>query len=141
MVYWDYCFKVIVYLINWFPFKTLNLKSPFKLLYQTKPNYIHFRVFGCLSFTYMRLFNSNKLELRSLPYIFLRYATAIKDFGALNLYQEEYMLAYISFNETVFPFLTHVANTDVQPGNVILRIIRILMVSFFFLLYKYNIGH
>lgn len=41
MVYGNYCFKTIVYLINRLPSKTLKLKSPFELLCQTKQDYIY----------------------------------------------------------------------------------------------------
>ena len=44
--YWTYAFSTATYLINRLPSPTLHNKSPYQLLYHSKPNYTFLRVFG-----------------------------------------------------------------------------------------------
>lgn len=48
--YWGHCVKAAIYLINKIPTAVLHGKSPYEMLYGTKPQLNHLKVFGCLCF-------------------------------------------------------------------------------------------
>ena len=72
--YWSYAFTTAAYLINRLPSPTLQNKSPYQIIYKTKPNYNFLKVFGCLCWPNLRPYTKNKLEPRSTPCIFLGYS-------------------------------------------------------------------
>lgn len=74
-----------VYLISRLPTHLLHHKSPFELLFKITSQYTHLRKFGCQCFPYLKLYNSYKLELRSLPCVLLVYAYQHKGFWCLDL--------------------------------------------------------
>ncbi|GJY24736.1 ribonuclease H-like domain-containing protein [Tanacetum coccineum] len=62
---WNECVLTVVYLINKLPSSVLNGKSPFEMIYGTKPKLSHIRSFGCLCYLTV-LNNSDKFS--SSPY-------------------------------------------------------------------------
>ena len=51
--YWSYSFAAAVYLINRMTTPVLANSSPFQVLFQTPPNYIKLRTFGCLCYPWI----------------------------------------------------------------------------------------
>ena len=58
---WTHAFSSAAYIINRVPTKLLDNKSPYELLFSTRPNYANFRVFGCCVYPYLRDYSSHKL--------------------------------------------------------------------------------
>nr|GEU68497.1 putative zinc finger, CCHC-type [Tanacetum cinerariifolium] len=52
--FWTYAFSSTTYIINRLPSKILSNKSPYEMLFHTKPTYANFKVFGCLVYPYLR---------------------------------------------------------------------------------------
>ena len=50
LTFWTYAFAIVIYLINRMPTPTLHLSYPFDKLFESPPNYIKLRVFGCLCY-------------------------------------------------------------------------------------------
>ena len=61
-------------LINRLPTPILNLQSPYQKLFHKPPNYSKLRILGCLCYSWLRSYSSNKLEPRSCPCIFVGYS-------------------------------------------------------------------
>ena len=79
--YWDEAFSTAVYLINRMPTAVLNNRSPFEVLYHSKPDYKGLKVFGCQCFPYLRPYNRYKLQFRSASCTFLGYSTQHKGYS------------------------------------------------------------
>lgn len=55
--YWNFAFESAVFLINHFPFATLNNKSPFQILFNQPSEYRFLKVFGYSVFPLLRPYN------------------------------------------------------------------------------------
>jgi histone deacetylase 1/2 len=78
--YWDEVFLAATYLINRIPSKTLQYSTPLETLFQEKPDYSMFRVFGCACWPNLRPYNTRKLSFRSKRCVFLGYNNMHKGF-------------------------------------------------------------
>lgn len=102
-IYWDEIFSSVVYLINRLPDHTLSV--PYTTLFNKPPDYTFLKVLGCICFPYTRPYNSNKLEPRALPCLFLGYAITQKGYRCLHLPTNKlYISRHVRFDETFFPF-------------------------------------
>jgi hypothetical protein len=80
--YWDEAFLTVVYLINRTPIKLLSYDTPLHRLLGATPDYSNFRVFGCVSWPNLHLYNSHKLHLRSTRCVFLGTVICTRDSSA-----------------------------------------------------------
>lgn len=103
-IYWTEVLSTAVHLINRLPTQVLNYLSPFEALYNIKPNYTHFKIFGCLCYRYIRPYNSHKTEFRSSPCVFLGYSPRHKGFKCLHSFGKIYISRHVNFDEKQFPF-------------------------------------
>ena len=102
---WTYAFSTAVYLINRMPTQTLNLSSPFDLIFQTPPNYSKLKIFGCLCYPWLRPYSSHKLEPRSIPCVFLGYSLSQSAYLCLDpTTSKTYVSRHVQFVETIFPY-------------------------------------
>ncbi|KAJ3686759.1 hypothetical protein LUZ61_015923 [Rhynchospora tenuis] len=106
-MYWDEIFSSAVYLINRLP-SSANSQIPYTTLFNQSPDYSFLRVIGCLCFPHTRHYNSHKLQLRSLPCVFLGYATSQKGYRCLHIDTNRiYTSRSVQFDELIFPFAAH----------------------------------
>jgi histone deacetylase 1/2 len=83
--YWDEAFLADTYLINCIPSKILQYSTPLEALFQEKPDYSMFRVFGCACWPNLRPYNTRKLAFRSKWCVFLGYNNMHKGFKCLDV--------------------------------------------------------
>ncbi|KAK9073175.1 hypothetical protein SSX86_007499 [Deinandra increscens subsp. villosa] len=103
-IYWVQAFSTAVYIINRLPTKVLGNTSPFECLFQQPPVYDNFHTFGCRVFPYLRDYSAHKLAPRSLPCIFLGYASNYKGFRCLEPTSNRvYITRHAKFDENVYP--------------------------------------
>ncbi|CAA7024026.1 unnamed protein product [Microthlaspi erraticum] len=103
--YWPFAFATAVYLINRMPTSNLSFQSPFKILFQTDPNYSKLKIFGCLCFPWLRPYTSNKLDPRSVPCVFLGYSLTQSAYLCWQPHTNRmYVSRHVRFEESIFPF-------------------------------------
>lgn len=103
----EICIRYAIHLINKNFSKTFSLKSPYELLSNNKPSYIHLRTFGCLCYPYTCPYNSKKLEPRSILCIFIGYPSPHKGYWYIDKATKLiYVIPCIVFHEIVSPFLS-----------------------------------
>ncbi|GKB35432.1 retrovirus-related pol polyprotein from transposon TNT 1-94 [Tanacetum coccineum] len=118
-IFWTHAFSSAAYIINRLPTKLLDNKSPYELLFSSKPNYGNFRVFGCCVFPYLRDYSSHKLAPRSAPCVFIGYSSQYKGYKCLDLSTKRvYTTRHAQFDETSFPFKGH--QSTASSGMILL---------------------
>lgn len=102
--YWGHCVKAAIYLINKLPTSVLQGKSPHELLYGTKPQLDHLRVFCCLCFVSI-LPRSDKFAPRAKKVVFMGYADTQKGYRVQDLESNSFFVSRdVTFMEDQFPF-------------------------------------
>lgn len=86
------------------PTKVLKQKSPFELLYNTKPALQQLKAFGCLCFVSSNPVGRDKFMPRAHPCIFIGYPYGQKAYKVLNLVSKSIFVSRdIKFHEHIFP--------------------------------------
>jgi hypothetical protein len=95
----------VVFIINWLPPTTSPHISPFTILFNKNPDYTFFRVLGCLFYPLIRPYNSHKLQIHSLPCVFLGYCQHQKEYKCLHIQTNKiYISRHVRLDENTFPF-------------------------------------
>ncbi|GKA65674.1 ribonuclease H-like domain-containing protein [Tanacetum coccineum] len=116
--FWTECVLTATYLINRLPSSVLNRKSPFEMIYNTKPNLSKLRVFGCLCFATV-LNNHDKLGSRSEKCVMMGYSSVKKGYRLYSLDKHQFIYSRdVKFFKTVFTFKDSDLNSSVSGSNV-----------------------
>jgi hypothetical protein len=108
--YWDDAFQTACYLINRLPTQNLQHKSPFEKLFQSPPDYLFLKTFGCACWPNLRPYNSHKLQPRSLQCVFLGYSLLHHDYKCLHIPTGRlYISRDVIFLESLFPFFKNIS--------------------------------
>lgn len=100
--YWDDAFLAATFLINRTSSRVINFTTPLERVFNTKPDYMSLRIFGCACWPNLRSYNTCKLEFRSKQCTFLGYNHLHKDFKCLDISTgRNYISRDVIFNETV----------------------------------------
>ncbi|GKA81561.1 ribonuclease H-like domain-containing protein [Tanacetum coccineum] len=100
-----YTRAIWVYMLK-LPSSVLNGDSPYKLVFNRKPNLNHLRVFGCLCYATI-LTNSDKFSSRSEKCVLVGYFSVKKGYKLYSLERKHFIFSRdAKFVENVFPFKT-----------------------------------
>lgn len=103
------------HIINLLPVQSLGFKTPFELLYQTLPNYLHLRVFGCLCYA-TKVYIHDKFESRAIKGVLLGYPFGKKGYKIFDLQSKKSVYSRdVTFVESTFPF--HTSKSSVSSNS------------------------
>jgi len=83
--FWEYAVDTANYIHNRIPHAGINYKIPFEILFKTKVDYSHFKVFGCRVFSFLPKPFRSKFDNNALPGIFLGYHPLTNSYKILNI--------------------------------------------------------
>ncbi|KAL9463126.1 hypothetical protein AB3S75_001014 [Citrus x aurantiifolia] len=88
------------------PTPTFQYYSPYKKIFEAKPNYTKLKIFGCLCYPWLRPYKVHKLESNSKPCVFLGYSISQSAFLCLDTSSSKvYVSRHVKFLESIFPFV------------------------------------
>lgn len=104
-IFWSFAIKHSVYLINRLPTPLLLQKSPYEVLYKSKPDFFTLHAFGYLAYANSLKAGRTKFDLRASKCIFLGEKLGTKGFLLFNLKTHDLFLSRdVYFYDTIFPF-------------------------------------
>jgi len=90
--FWEYAVDTANYIHNRIPHYGIHNKMPYEILFKSKVDYSHFKVFGCVFFYVPKSFR-NKFDNNALPGIFLGYHPYSSAYKILNLFSNKIILS------------------------------------------------
>lgn len=97
----------VTFLINRFPSRILNNKTPYEIFFDKSSSYTILRSFGCLYFASSNIENKEKFEPRATPCVFMGYPYGKKGYKLLDLKTKRMFVSMDDiFHENSYPFST-----------------------------------
>ena len=116
--FWHYVFQFVVYFINRLSTPVLSNKTPFELLYHSRPSYGSTHVFGCTCFLFLQPYNQNKLQFHNIKCVFLGFSFHHKCYICLQKDTGRvYIFCHVVFNELSFPFHSSSSPSSSSPTH------------------------
>lgn len=119
-LYWAKALHTATSLLNIWPTKSFQLRTPHESLFHSSPTYTHLRVFGCLCFPILTASTTHKLAPRSIPCVFLGYPQEHKGYRCLDITSKRVIISrHVVFDENTFPFaaLASIPPTSAEPSS------------------------
>lgn len=105
--FWLEALTTAVYLANRLPHSSLHFQLPYVLLFQTTPNYLNLKPFGCCCFPWLKPYVAHKLLPKSTPCVFLGYCDNTKGFRCYDpITTKVYASRHVKFIEHEFSYPT-----------------------------------
>ena len=114
--HWSYALFTACHIINRLPTPLLNHKTPWEALFHKLAALSHLRISGCACFPLLTPYNSNKLQPKTKPCIFLGYPPFSKGYLCLDQSTNRiYTSRHVLFNESHFPTAKTSSYTPSDP--------------------------
>jgi len=127
--FWHFSIQHVIHLINRLSSPFLHNKTPYFLLHNQHPTFLHLKCFGCLAYASTLHNHRTKFDVRSRKYVFLGYRHGIKGYLLYDLNTNEFFVSRNAvFFEHIYPFSQghdhhhipplpqiHVDSTDLEP--------------------------
>ena len=108
LTHWSIAFQTTTYLINYLPTPMFHNQSPFHMLFRTSQSHLKLHVFGYMCYRWLRPYNTNKLQLRSRPFVFDVYSIEHNTYRCLDPQTNRIFISrHVIFVEHSFPFSKH----------------------------------
>jgi len=105
--FWHFSVQHAVHLINRIPTPLLKNTTPYNLLFQQPPTFLHLKSFGCLAYASTIQNHRTKFDTRARKCIFLGYRDGTKGYFLYDIISHEFFVSRnVIFYETIFPFST-----------------------------------
>ena len=117
--FWSFACYHTVYLINRLQTSHLDNQSPFQRLLKKSPDYNSLRIFGCLSYAWLKPYAKNKLESKSTPCVYLGFSLSHHCHQCFDpISAKVYLSRDVRFVEDVFPFKTLFSNIAIKSTHL-----------------------
>jgi hypothetical protein len=111
-------FKLFATSLTVFPQMFFKINHLLKIFFNSVPNYLFLKTFGCACWPNLRPYNSHKLQPRSLQCVFLGYNLLHHSYKCLHIPTSRlYISRDVIFLENLFPFLQNTSPLPTQPIN------------------------
>ena len=82
--FWSQALLTAAYIINRFPTRVLNSKSPVEVMKGRNIDILHLRTFGCTWYVHVQVAHRDKLEPRAVKSVFMGYSSSQKGYKYYN---------------------------------------------------------
>ncbi|GKB09683.1 putative RNA-directed DNA polymerase [Tanacetum coccineum] len=111
--FWGECVLTAAHVINRLPSEVIENKTPYEILHNSKPNYDHMKVFGCLAYYRSVETKGDKFEVRGRPGVFLGYPPGTKGYKVYDLQHRKMVTSRdVKFLENIFPFARSITEEE-----------------------------
>lgn len=103
--FWMEALLTSVYLINRLPHSAIQNQVLYTLLFNTTPDYMFLKPFGCLYFPWLKPYSPHKLSFKSVPCVLLGYCPTTKGYRCYDpTSQKVYISRHVKFVESDFSY-------------------------------------
>jgi hypothetical protein len=111
--FWGECVLTAAHVINRLPSEIIENKTPYEILHNSKPDYDHMRVFGCLAYYRSVETKGDKFDVRGRPGVFLGYPPGTKGYKVYDLQHHKMVISRdVKFLEDIFPFARNITEEE-----------------------------
>uniref|UniRef100_H3H942 Integrase catalytic domain-containing protein n=1 Tax=Phytophthora ramorum TaxID=164328 RepID=H3H942_PHYRM len=115
--FWAEAAMTAIYVKNRLPSPKVEHKTPFEIVYKSKPSVKHMRVFGCQTYTLTPKEKRRKWDPKAHAGLFLGYEEVSKAYRLYDIEAGQVVVSRdVNFDEAAFGLSTHTSDEDVDDA-------------------------